>query len=144
MSNRPGIPAWQRASAETPPSQPPEHDGEAETEAETEAEAVAETHEPVEAPIPTEEDIESGDGEQQASEGMDLLEQASRFLEDETIRDAPRERKVAFLESKGVRSEDIEELLGAETQEGGYADLEEVGDRAWASVRTRIRYHHGQ
>jgi hypothetical protein len=142
MSNRPGIPAWQRASAETPPSQPPEHDGEAETGAEAEAEA--ETQEPVEAPIPTEEDMERGDGEQQASEGMDLLEQASRFLEDETIRDAPRERKVAFLESKGVQSEDIEALLGAETQEDGYADLEEAGDRAWASVSTRIRCDHAQ
>ncbi|KAJ5688746.1 hypothetical protein N7462_003138 [Penicillium macrosclerotiorum] len=42
----------------------------------------------------------------------DLLEQASRFLEDESIRDAPTDRKVSFLESKGLNSDEIETLLG--------------------------------
>ncbi|KXG48043.1 uncharacterized protein PGRI_019130 [Penicillium griseofulvum] len=41
-----------------------------------------------------------------------LLDQASKFLEDESIRDAPTDRKVTFLESKGLTSEDIEQVLG--------------------------------
>ncbi|EEQ87591.1 peroxin 14/17 [Blastomyces dermatitidis ER-3] len=41
-----------------------------------------------------------------------LIEQASRFLEDESIRDAPTDKKVSFLESKGLNNEDIQKLLG--------------------------------
>lgn len=41
-----------------------------------------------------------------------LLDQASKFLEDESIRDAPEDRKVTFLESKGLNSEDIQQVLG--------------------------------
>ncbi|KAJ5959335.1 uncharacterized protein N7479_006485 [Penicillium vulpinum] len=41
-----------------------------------------------------------------------LLDQASKFLEDESIRDAPTDRKVSFLESKGLNSDDIEQVLG--------------------------------
>ncbi|OJD17923.1 hypothetical protein AJ78_02028 [Emergomyces pasteurianus Ep9510] len=41
-----------------------------------------------------------------------LIEQASRFLEDESIRDAPTDNKIAFLESKGLQNEDIQKLLG--------------------------------
>ncbi|KAJ5513212.1 hypothetical protein N7463_002764 [Penicillium fimorum] len=41
-----------------------------------------------------------------------LLDQASKFLEDESIRDAPTDRKVSFLESKGLSSDDIEQVLG--------------------------------
>ncbi|PGH36767.1 hypothetical protein GX50_00427 [[Emmonsia] crescens] len=41
-----------------------------------------------------------------------LIEQASRFLEDESIRDAPTDKKIAFLESKGLQNEDIQTLLG--------------------------------
>ncbi|KAK2810597.1 hypothetical protein FQN50_002854 [Emmonsiellopsis sp. PD_5] len=41
-----------------------------------------------------------------------LLEQASRFLEDESIRDAPTDKKIAFLESKGLQNDDIQKLLG--------------------------------
>ncbi|KIW77366.1 hypothetical protein Z517_09812 [Fonsecaea pedrosoi CBS 271.37] len=43
-----------------------------------------------------------------------LLEQARKFLEDESIQNASRERKVAFLEKKGVQAEEIEKLLGPE------------------------------
>ncbi|CAG8899278.1 unnamed protein product [Penicillium egyptiacum] len=41
-----------------------------------------------------------------------LLDQASKFLEDESIHDAPIERKVSFLESKGLSSADIQQVLG--------------------------------
>lgn len=48
----------------------------------------------------------------EASPRTTLLEQASKFLEDESIRDAPTDRKVAFLESKGLRQNEIDKLLG--------------------------------
>lgn len=41
-----------------------------------------------------------------------LLEQATKFLEDESIRDASTGRKVAFLETKGLRKDEIDSLLG--------------------------------
>lgn len=41
-----------------------------------------------------------------------LLEQAAKFLEAEDVRDAPTERKIAFLESKGLTNEEIHKLLG--------------------------------
>ncbi|RHZ46697.1 peroxisomal membrane protein PEX14 [Aspergillus thermomutatus] len=40
-----------------------------------------------------------------------LIEQASKFLQDDSIRDAPIDRKISFLESKGLRSEEIDSLL---------------------------------
>ncbi|MCJ1362999.1 hypothetical protein MMC16_002105 [Acarospora aff. strigata] len=40
-----------------------------------------------------------------------LLEQASRFLQDD-IREASTDRKIAFLESKGLTNEEISKLLG--------------------------------
>lgn len=54
------------------------------------------------------------DTESTSPSELPLLEQARKFLEDESIRDAPRERKVAFLETKGVSPEQIEQLLGTE------------------------------
>lgn len=41
-----------------------------------------------------------------------LLEQAAKFLKAEDIRDAPTERKISFLESKGLTNEEIHKLLG--------------------------------
>ncbi|WEW57211.1 hypothetical protein PRK78_002673 [Emydomyces testavorans] len=46
-----------------------------------------------------------------ASDKETLLEQASRFLQDDSIRDAPADRKIAFLESKGLKEDDIQKLL---------------------------------
>ncbi|KAE8165967.1 peroxisomal membrane anchor protein conserved region-domain-containing protein [Aspergillus tamarii] len=42
----------------------------------------------------------------------ELLQQATKFLEDESLHDAPLDRKVSFLESKGLRQEEIDSLLG--------------------------------
>lgn len=42
-----------------------------------------------------------------------LVEQATKFLHDESIRDASKEQKITFLESKGLQRNDIESLLGA-------------------------------
>ncbi|KAL8673092.1 MAG: hypothetical protein Q9168_002475 [Polycauliona sp. 1 TL-2023] len=40
-----------------------------------------------------------------------LLEQASKFLEDDEIRNAPTERKITFLQSKGLTDEEVHRLL---------------------------------
>ncbi|PWY89570.1 hypothetical protein BO94DRAFT_534348 [Aspergillus sclerotioniger CBS 115572] len=40
-----------------------------------------------------------------------LIEQAAKFLEDDSIRDAPTDRKVTFLQSKGLREDEINTLL---------------------------------
>ncbi|CAI7672215.1 unnamed protein product [Penicillium pancosmium] len=42
----------------------------------------------------------------------DLLTQAAKFLQDESIRNSPTDRKVTFLESKGLNSDEIDQLLG--------------------------------
>ncbi|RAK85880.1 peroxisomal membrane anchor protein [Aspergillus costaricaensis CBS 115574] len=44
-----------------------------------------------------------------------LIEQAAKFLEDESIRDAPTDRKVTFLQSKGLREDEINTLLDIST-----------------------------
>lgn len=136
MSDKPSIPAWQRASStDTTSSPPPSQSQQAEPSPSVEAPTPTEDdiEQPVEAPTPTEEDVVDTESEVAQSENISLLEQASRFLNDPAIRNAPREKKVAFLESKGVEPEEIETLLGASTQEGEVADLEEVGQRAWSS-----------
>lgn len=40
-----------------------------------------------------------------------LLEQASKFLKDDEIKDAPAQRKIAFLQSKGLTDEEVYRLL---------------------------------
>lgn len=127
MSDKPKIPDWQRntsgsaatiTSPESLPSPPSEHEGE----------------QVVQAPVPTEEDIPTNEDIDLEGGSAELLDQAERFLEDPVIRDAPRQRKVAFLESKGVRVEDIETLLGTAEAEPEFQELEEAGERAWATV----------
>ncbi|PLB55717.1 putative peroxisomal membrane anchor protein [Aspergillus steynii IBT 23096] len=41
-----------------------------------------------------------------------LLEQATKFLQDDSIRDASIDRKISFLESKGLQNNEIDSLLG--------------------------------
>src|SRR5271170_749928 len=45
---------------------------------------------------------------------IQLVEDAKRFLADDSIRNSPRSRKVAFLEKKGLQGDDIQKLLGPE------------------------------
>ncbi|KAK1463653.1 hypothetical protein CCUS01_08341 [Colletotrichum cuscutae] len=47
----------------------------------------------------------------------DSLEVARKFLQDEEIKDAPREAKESFLKTKGISPEDIEQLLGSSASE---------------------------
>jgi hypothetical protein len=55
---------------------------------------------------------------------LPLVEQARKFLEEDSIRDASRARKVAFLEKKGLNSEQIEQLLGSEQPSTSASDSE--------------------
>ncbi|KAJ9645918.1 hypothetical protein H2199_002961 [Coniosporium tulheliwenetii] len=71
-----------------------------------------------------EESTESSSTQEQPS----LIEQASKFLEDPSIKDAPRERKVAFLQSKGLSSDDIQTLLGPEQA----ADMPADASKLWS------------
>ena len=57
--------------------------------------------------IPTQETAEEQPPEPRAS----LIEKATKFLEEDFIRDAPIERKKVFLESKGLTEIEIDDLL---------------------------------
>ena len=41
-----------------------------------------------------------------------IIEQAKKFLEEDEVRNASTDKKVSFLESKGLRVEEIQDLLG--------------------------------
>ncbi|CAI7644698.1 unnamed protein product [Penicillium glandicola] len=62
-----------------------------------------------ESPSPTSDDAPAATA---STSRQGLIDQASKFLEDESIRDAPTERKISFLESKGLSSDDIQQVLG--------------------------------
>ena len=70
-----------------------------------------------------------------------LIDQASKFLEDESIRDAPTERKISFLESKGLSSDDIEQVLGiscnAETSSSSTAPKDKTPEEAQSASPTQ-------
>jgi hypothetical protein len=123
MPDKPKIPSWQRAAAESPVTTL----SEAEQQSQSTKQPELSTSPVADAPTPTESDLDE-------PETTSLIDQAKRFLDDATIRDAPREKKVAFLESKGVGADDIETLLGAESQENRSVELEEAGERAWSTV----------
>jgi hypothetical protein len=127
MSDKPKIPSWQRAAPESPLTTLTEAAQESEQHSEPTEQPELSTSPVADAPTPTEDDLEE-------PETTTLLDQAQRFLDDATIRDAPREKKAAFLESKGVSAGDIETLLGAESQEKPSVEMDEAGERAWSTV----------
>ncbi|SPO05627.1 uncharacterized protein DNG_08314 [Cephalotrichum gorgonifer] len=57
---------------------------------------------------------ESDVGPSPTSDTESRLDIAKRFLENEAVRDASREKKVEFLRSKDLTDEEIESLLGSE------------------------------
>ncbi|KZL88134.1 peroxin 14 17 [Colletotrichum incanum] len=59
----------------------------------------------------------SRDAEQTEPASEDSLEVARKFLQHDEIKDAPREAKEAFLKTKGISSENIEQLLGSSASE---------------------------
>lgn len=101
-----GIPSWQRQEPSSSPNQPNNNT----TAGEPTKQA---SHEP------------------RAS----LIEKASKFLEDDSIRDAPIERKKLYLETKGLRESEINELLEIQ-QTPEAAVMEDYGiERQEASQR---------
>lgn len=85
-----GIPAWQRASEQS-----------SATSSSAEATPAAST------------DTGSDAGSEASSAAAeDKLTIARRFLDDENVKNEPRDKKVAFLKSKGVEDDNIQKLLG--------------------------------
>lgn len=107
MPPKSSIPAWQRS------------DSIPGAEESTKPEETAQpAQEETSAKAPEEHPIEIVDDEETSStEPKTLREQAAKFLQDPIVRDADRERKIAFLESKGVKLDDIEALLGKDSEE---------------------------
>ncbi|KAH6620936.1 peroxisomal membrane anchor protein conserved region-domain-containing protein [Chaetomium sp. MPI-SDFR-AT-0129] len=58
------------------------------------------------------------------------LAQARKFLQDTKVQDTTRERKVEFLQSKGLSSSDIDELLSGEAQDGRLETETQASDEA--------------
>jgi hypothetical protein len=83
---KPGVPSWQLSSKDTTPA-------EADTDAESEAGAKAET-------------------QRESPSRESVIEQAKRFLQEDEVRNASTDKKISFLESKGLTSEEIQTLLG--------------------------------
>lgn len=79
-----GIPAWQHPS-ET--NSTPVTDGDADSDA-------------------------GSDAGHEATATEEKLIIARRFLDDENVKNEPRDKKVAFLQSKGVEDQHIQTLLG--------------------------------
>ncbi|KAI9775519.1 MAG: hypothetical protein M1839_001060 [Geoglossum umbratile] len=66
----------------------------------------------------------------------ELREQASKFLEDDEIRDASTSRKVAFLESKGLTNGEIQELIGvSENHRSSTVDSSSVSQAKWIAYQ---------
>lgn len=92
------IPSWQRGDVSYEPATP------------------SSTVRDPTSPLPQEDPQQDSQRHLHASRAS-LLNLASKFLEDGDIRDAPLERKRAFLESKGLSSLEIEELLAVSPSE---------------------------
>lgn len=107
MPPKSSIPAWQRS------------DSISGAEESTKPEETAEpAQDETSAKAPEEHPIEIVDNDETPStEPKTLREQAAKFLQDPSLRDADRERKIAFLESKGVKRDDIEALLEKNPEE---------------------------
>ena len=59
-----------------------------------------------------------------------LMERAKRWLQDTSIRDAPRERKAAFLAAKGMQDDDIQKLLSIPDNSEQESEMKIVHDTA--------------
>lgn len=129
MSNKPNIPAWQRTQPSEPSSSPSPL-----TPATEQQQQESVQEKPSEEPSSQSEQEPVQEESKPEDESFSLLKQAAKFLEDPTIRDEPREKKVAFLQSKGVSAEDIEQLLDTEQETPVAPDLSQDGGRAWSTT----------
>jgi hypothetical protein len=117
MSNKPGIPAWQRAqqplqsTTPSPTTQPTE---DAETKANDtttpEQSNAQQDHEQT-----TTEQSNTQEVTLSAEERSQQLEIVKSFLEDPGVKDEPVEKKREFLESKGIAQAMIDQKLGSKS-----------------------------
>lgn len=96
---QPAIPDWQKTQTEDNESQSTEP-------APTPSSSASEVDAPA-AETPAEESREAAP----ESSDEDSLTVARRFLDNDAVRHAPHDKKVAFLKSKGIDDADIEALL---------------------------------
>ncbi len=68
----------------------------------------------VEGKVPRREQDSTSETTSREGDRRIVIEQAKKFLEEEEVRGASPDKKVAFLESKGLKAEEIQELLGGE------------------------------
>jgi Pex14 N-terminal domain len=62
-----------------------------------------------------------------AQERTALIEQAKTFLQEFSVRDAPREKKVAFLEKKGLQGDEIQKLLDTASSKPASFNVQDSG-----------------
>jgi hypothetical protein len=55
-----------------------------------------------------------------------ILENARRFLQEDEVRNAPTDKQIAFLESKGLSRVEIQELLGVSRNSEASSSATEV------------------
>lgn len=66
---------------------------------------------PQETPAP---EADAGAAQPSDTDAESRLDVAKRFLEEASVKDAPREKKIEFLRSKGIADDEIQSLLGKE------------------------------
>ncbi|CAI6268225.1 unnamed protein product [Periconia digitata] len=135
MSQKPAIPSWQRAQATTPSPPSPSSLSPSPEQATPPSQQQQQQPDPEPQSTPNPKQSSVDQAQSEPSESDSLHDQALRFLQDPTIRDAPRERKAAFLQSKGVDQEEIERLLGKQQiSQDALPDLSKAGEIAWSST----------
>ncbi|KAM0554689.1 hypothetical protein ACHAPJ_006758 [Fusarium lateritium] len=97
-----GIPSWQKAQADETDSQNTEPAPTPSTSSSTSE---------VDAPA-AETTAEETTPPENVPDDEDRLEVARRFLDNDTVRDAPLDQKIEFLKSKGIDEAEIQTLLG--------------------------------
>ena len=117
MSNKPGIPAWQRAqhplqSTTPPPTTKPTEDAETKDNDTTIPEQSNAQQDPQETAT---EEPSTQEVVLSAEEQSQQLEIVKSFLEDPGVKDEPVDKKREFLESKGIAQAMIDQELGPKT-----------------------------
>jgi hypothetical protein len=117
MSNKPAIPAWQRAqqplqAATPPPTTQPTEDTETKDNdtAVPQQSNTQQGHQETTAEDPSPQDVTLS-----AEERSQQLEIVKSFLEDPGVKDEPVEKKREFLESKGIAQAMIDQELGTKS-----------------------------
>lgn len=62
-----------------------------------------------------------------------MIEQARKFLQEDDVRNATTDKKIAFLESKGLLPEEIKTLLGVTRNEEASSTSPQVRSSPWPS-----------